>query len=450
MNIINKYRLLLKQNIHIKELYAGTIDAFVLRIIGYIIAYLFIFFIAKNWGANVTGIFILAILIVNGLVLISTLGLENSVLILVSKYYSKSNKEVIYEIFIKSFLFVICLSIVVSIAIYLFSGMISRIIFNKEVLIEPLKILSFCLLPLSLLKINSQFQRAVKKIKSYVFFNNVVVYLLALIMMIIFYLIDKRETIIYYSFTIACYLSLILSFYPVFSELRDIRRLKIQNRINTQLLFDISIPLSLSGIIMFTKSWLGVFVTGIFLSQELVGTYGITVKIISLFSIIIFSVQSILMPQISVFYKNKDKLLLNDILFNSSRITTVMGIPVILLSIILAKPILNFLGSSFNSGYIPFLILCIGQVFELIFLPANSILQMIGKQKLYLLILILSIAIQVILLISLTIVLGIIGTAIAASLSTIFQTLFLMIYLKKKINININYIPQFFSYLKNI
>ncbi len=442
--------MLLKQNIHIQELHAGTANAFILRIAGYIIAYLFMLFVAKAWGSGVTGIFVLAILIIDGLALISTLGLENSVLILISKYHSSGNEDLVNEIFIKSFLLTLIISVFFSFVLYLSAEIISTNIFNKPLLIVPLKILALCLPPLSLIKVISQFLRAVGKIKGYVFFNNVIVYLLALTAILIMHIVSESVFVIYFSFAASCYVSLILSFFIAQFELQSIVDFKIKKLISIRHLLDISIPLSLSGIITFMKSWLGVLVAGIFLSKEFVGTYGITVKMISIFSIIIFSVQSIMMPKISALYAGEDKLPLNDLLYNSSRITAMMGIPALILAVILAKPVLNLLGSSFNTGFIPFLILCIGQLFELIFLPANSILQMVGKQKKYLSVLILSITVQAALLFSLINPLGIIGAAIAASAATIFQTLILVHYLKKKMNINVNYIPRFISYLLQV
>ena len=73
------------------------------------------------------------------------------------------------------------------------------------------------------------------------------------------------------------------------------------------------------------------------------------------------------------------------------------------------------------------LILCCGQLFEIVSLPANSIMQMIGKHKIYLAFSVISVAIQLVLLFSLIQYLGIIVTAIAASVSTIAQILFLII-----------------------
>ena len=116
----------------------------------------------------------------------------------------------------------------------------------------------------------------------------------------------------------------------------------------------------------------------------------------------------------------------------------------------MVKPILNLLGNSFELGLVPFLILSVGQLFEIIFLPANSVLQMIGKHKLFLFVSSIGIIVQVIMLVILVKISGIIGVAISVSLTSIFQILFFVQYLKRKLDININYIPKFFSYLRPI
>ena len=450
MKILSKYILLIKQNVHLKELYAGVIDALTLRVIGFMLAYAFTFWVAKNWGAGTTGIFILSILLIEGIALVSSLGLENSVLVMVSQLSLIKNKNEVYGIFIKSIKAAVIFSFLLSLIVYFLSSFISPLFFNKEALILPLKILSFNLIPLSLIKINSQFLRAVKNIKAYVFFNNVAIYLFSLIFLIAINFKIKNETTIYISFTASCFISLISSSILVLFKFKKIGIVQYKNQIRFAELFDISIPLSITSIISYVKLWIGVFIAGMFLAKDLVGIYGITIKLLSVFSIIIFSVQSITMPKVGTLYKGNDRQNLNEILFNSSKITSILGIPTLLLTIIMVKPILNLLGNSFELGLVPFLILSVGQLFEIIFLPANSVLQMIGKHKLFLFVSSIGIIVQVIMLVILVKISGIIGVAISVSLTSIFQILFFVQYLKRKLDININYIPKFFSYLRPI
>ncbi len=443
-----KYKTFIKQNVHLEELYLGTANSFILRLVGYGFTYLFTFFIAKIWGAGVTGIFILAILIINGLTYISTLGLENSILVLTSKYYHEKKTDLLNEILIKSAIFTIFVAIIISLLLYFSSGLISSNIFHKISLTEPLKYLALCILPISLLKLIAQFFRGIQKIKGYVFFNNVISYMLSLIFIIVFYFYDKSELIIYIAFTFSCYLSLLFGIYYIIKSTSV--PLKIKNFINVkfQTLFDISIPLSLSNLINYLSLWSGVFIAGMFLSKSLVGVYGISVKMVSIFAVIIFSVKSISMPKIGTLYHLEDKQSLNEILFNTSRITTFAGIPAIILAIIISKPIFNFLGDTFSSSYIPFVILCIGQLFQIVFSPSDFILQMVGKHKVYFLILSFCTIIQIILSVGLILLYDVTGAAIAASVSSIIQTGLLVFYLRKKLNININYVRRFVSILK--
>ncbi len=443
--IIEFSKTRLNNNIHLKELYTGTLHALWLRIAGYVVGYLFIYIVAKIYGPGATGTFVLTMLLINVATIFSTLGNENTILVIFSKNNSKGGSEYLSNAYVKLLLLTVLISVLLSASVYFLSGIIAIKIFNKPALILPVKILAFAILPLSIIKLNAQLLRGLKKIKEYVFYNNIAAYLIGLIILAGSLIVGKNDSDIYFSLLIASYLTLALSSIPV---IKIIKKFIYSTGAETARLNDllkISFPLFGTNLLNYLKLWIGVFIAGIFLPKSVVGVYGISIKMITVFSIIIFSVGTISMPKIGNLYKNVYKDDLKKFVGYTARISSYIGIPLILLSIIFAGPIFSSLGGSFKTGFTIYIILCCGQIIETIFSPANFILQMIGRQKVYFLISAFATAVQLAACIGLISIWGINGAALAYSAGVTVHVLMLSVYIKKNLNINAYYFPGFFS-----
>ena len=432
-------------DIHSKELYNGTIQSLVLRIVGTLIGYLFLIIVAKYFGSGITGIFVLSILILNALTILATLGNENAILVITSKYFNSDDTKYVSNTYKKLLLITTAVSIFLSILIFYSSDLIAVKLFNKPALILPLRYLSFAVLPLSLIKINSQLLRALKKVKLFVYFNNVSVYLTALGILSIWLIFDKIDTTIYISILIASYLTLFVSLIPTVKEIKKLNRTASSIKFNIYNILNISLPLFGTNILTYLKIWISVFVVGIFLTKSMVGVYGVATRMIAVFSIIIFSVSAISMPKIGNMYEVMQKDTLKKFVPDSARMTSYLGVPLILISILFAKPILEVLGGKFNIGFVSYLILCSGQLIEVIFSPSNFTLQMVGRQKIYFYVLTFSTILQIILCVSLVPVWGINGAAFAYLVGVLVNTIILSSYIKIKLGLNAYYVPKIFS-----
>ena len=81
----------LSQDIHLEELLKGSAIAFTFKIIGIGLGYIFVFLIAKWYGADTMGLYALSFTLLNIFVTIGVFGLDN-VLIKFIADYNRNNK----------------------------------------------------------------------------------------------------------------------------------------------------------------------------------------------------------------------------------------------------------------------------------------------------------------------------------------------------------------------
>ena len=110
--------------------------------------------------------------------IIAVLGFDAASIRFVS---DNRNKDKIASVYLKILNLVIPLSIIIGIFLYFSSSFVSDF-FNEEVLSSTLKYISFSILPLSLVHINSESLRGMKEIKLYTTLRFILIPLISLLL----------------------------------------------------------------------------------------------------------------------------------------------------------------------------------------------------------------------------------------------------------------------------
>ena len=208
---------------------------------------------------------------------------------------------------------------------------------------------------------------------------------------------------------------------------RKIPRIKISRSeiVRTlKLLLHYGVPLGISGIIGNLGSPVYAFLMATYVSEAMIGNYKIATNFVILLSFVTNPITTVLFPAFSKVNPKTEKSLLKTIYASSVKYTNILLIPVTMLMIILATPIIGTLyGDKWSSAP---LLLALSVVFYLLALTGHrsmgSLLSATGDTKLLLemsvLSLILSIPVAFLLVPSLGIVGIVIGLPIAALPST--------------------------------
>ena len=191
-----------------------------------------------------------------------------------------------------------------------------------------------------------------------------------------------------------------------------------------------------SGSILLLMGNIDSFMIGLF-SENIsdVGVYNIAVRISTVTSIILFSVNSFIAPKISQLFSQNRLKDLNNIIKNGTRIIFIFTIPFICVFILMPKYILSFFGNEFIAGYKALILLSIGQFFNAFSGSVGYIMQLTNHEKSFQNIIFIALLINIVLNVILIPIYSIDGAAFSSMLSLIFWNSSCILYIKYNMNI---------------
>ena len=422
-------------NNHKVELYKGSFVVFIIRgfsiFFGYILSYL----IASYYGAKGVGIFSISHTLLSISTLLSVLGLDIASVRLISKDKSAENVRSLY---FKILQIVVPFSIFISIVLFFSSSLISDLLTDKQ-LIHSLKLVSFGVLPLSIIYIHSEGLRGLKEVKLYSFFKYAMIPFCS---SIILFFIDKGEFenfhIPIFTYLVSIIITCLTSFYiwiykNGFSKLNN-------SLISIKSLLNISIPILLTTSMFHIMNWTDTIILGFYNNSKDIGIYSICLKMAMSSSIVLFSINSIAAPKFSELYSSNKIIDFEKFVKLSSKMIFWLSLPLLLVIALKAEFLLNIFGLEFIEGKAALYVLLFGQLINVLCGPVGYILMMTNKQKILRNIIIVSALLNISLNILLIPVYGILGAAFATTASLILWNISSLIYVYKKygfITINI-------------
>lgn len=156
-----------------REIVKGAGTTFVLKIIGLVSSYGFNIYFARVYGAEVMGIFALAITVAGIFSLFAQMGTQTSLVRFVAQYAGQGNYNAVKKIHKMTLQWVLPLSIYFAVLFYFLSPFIANRIFYKPLLIVTFKITAFVLPFGVLMGVNTASLRGLQKIKDAFVFSTV-------------------------------------------------------------------------------------------------------------------------------------------------------------------------------------------------------------------------------------------------------------------------------------
>ncbi|NOQ91102.1 MAG: oligosaccharide flippase family protein [Flavobacteriaceae bacterium] len=383
--------------------------------------------ITRTFGSAVFGRYTIVLTFSQLIVLIFTFGFPSGVIRLLTD--QSHYNEIPKTNFIKKILWITFISsITISILIYFLSEPIAVNIFKDRSLITYLKVLSFFITPLMFHEVLLNIFRGKKEYRKY----NLFLFILPpLLFLIIFYMIYN-----YLYNEISVILSFGLSILIVFlTEIVFLKGIKNSIKLDypTSLLFKLSLPMMISGTVLFLLSWTDIFMLGAMVSSEEVGIYNVAFKISSIGLVIILVFNVVIGPKISELYNTNEIKKLRETIIKTTQLITLTTIPIFLILIIFRKDILSFFGSDFVSGETTLVILSFSVLINAISGNVDQILNMTNHHRLMKNITVFCLAENIILNFILIPGYGINGAATASLITNISLNIISIYYIKKKL-----------------
>ena len=413
--------------------------------------FLLTFVIAYFFGANGLGDYVLAIVVLKIFTLISKLGLDTASIKYIASYAAEQKDKSIALFRSRSIVLILVMSIISSLIMYFGSDYIALFITANPF---HIRITSFFILPMAIFIFHYQNMRGLKQIGGYSFFFWMSQALFSLIAILILTFFSSDPNIPLYSYLISLVTVSILSVFVFTYFFR--KHFKITNESDNnsesfKSILSVSLPLMLAQAVHFIMSWTDKLMLGILDSPDVVaglstnsaqiGVYHIAFKLSMFATIGLMAVKSIASPKFAELYKKNDIKALQKVTHQSTKLIFWTTIPLVVFFMFFSDFLMGLFGDEFKVGVFAFIVLSFGRVVVSFSGAAGNLLQMCGRQVIFMNVAIIGSIINIILNFSLIPIYGINGSAIATMVSIVVFNLLLVYFVKREFGFYTFYIP---------
>ena len=414
----------------------GTI-AFVFKILGVIMFFLFNMSVTYFVNTEAWGIFSLFYPVVNIVSIIAIFGCDTAMVRFMSEYFSTGQTAKAKGIYLQILKMVLLFAFSFSILLFFLSPLLAWYFKNNN-LQNIFYIGSFCVLPMTITALHSEALRGIKKIKEFSYVQQGTQFGLALLFFVCYAIFKiPVNSIPVIAFIISMWLIAAWSIY-LFRKHSGFKYTQVGTSDYGSLkLIEWVFPMFLSGFLQIVMSWTDILILGHYVTADKVGIYRTSLQIAGSTSMALFAINTIVAPKFSELYTKNDMQGLSMVVRNTSRLMFILSVPVMLLIFLFPRIILSIFGSDYtvDEAVYTLFILTISQLFNVGFGSVLILLNMTGKQKIVQNIVIVATIINISLCILLIPYWGIIGAAIANAINMLIWNTIAALYIKKHYNI---------------
>lgn len=419
-----------------KEIKAAAIGSLAIKFLSALFSFLNTIILARILSLEDFGIYVLAFTTISLLIVPASLGFSELITRYVSKYNVQKQHNYIKGLLIKSdqyaLLAIFVVIIIATISYFVwwnsYSGKIVSTFFYAFILI-PLLVLS---------NLKAAALRGLKYVAlgqlQETLIRNIFLCFLLLILVFSDYEITPEIAMIIH--VIAASIALLTGYIFL--------RNKYYNKVKTILPeFEIrewlkqGIPFSITQSVSVLKTKSITYILIFFGSLESVALFDVAMKGATLVAFTLGALNNAISPFISASFERNNLEVVQKIVNRSNRIVFLFALPVALIFIVGGRPLITILFSDkYIATYIPLVIVCIGQLINACAGAAGPVLNMTGHQSYLSRNQIQMLVLSIIISVPLVMMYDVTGAAVAFSVTIIIQNVLLVMFIKKRLNIN--------------
>ncbi len=412
----------------------NTSIVFIAKIVSYFLAIVFNIIIARKFGAEIYGNYILIYSILSIFSVIVTLGIKDGLMYFLPRLNAddnvKDNRNLTTTTLIVSFF----LGLLVILIIFLVSNQLSFTVFGSISYSKSFRILSFLIITDALTDLMRASLRGNDEIKQYAL-GDILLGLFRILIITIFIIIGLNENVLFLCYVSASVITLIYYLF-VFKQKKLFGKVN-KNSINLyKSMLLMFYPGMFTAILLLLQFKIDKIMIGTFLDDSSVGIYNIAITIANLSSFLFVVLNTIMSPLISKMYYENNLEKLSEIYKTTTKWTSSINLLFFALVIILNREFLQVFGTEFQVGAIALLLVTLGQVINSSTGSSSALINMTGRVKINFFLNLIAVIINVSLNIVLIPIYGINGAAFATMVSIIFLNLSSVIYIHSKMKLH--------------
>jgi O-antigen/teichoic acid export membrane protein len=371
--------------------------------------------VSRALGAEEAGYYFLGFAILTILSAASRLGFDRIATRYVSGFSASSNLSGVCGTYKFVVFWVTVTSLCISVLLYAFSAQLSHMVFQKPEMKEVLELFSLALAPITLTYLHGFFHQGLKNMIAMQLCFNFGLNLVFLVAVAIGFV--SHDHLALHAFLVlfvgssylACFVAVISWVRKEGLGLAEITKSKFR----IPKVWNIALPLWLSTLLTLVANWSAVLIVGYLASSSEVAIFTNATRTAMLIVLVLQAVNSIVGPKLGEAFGVDDMLAVREISVLGTRITILIGTPIVAFMVTFSELIMSMFGSGFREGATVLVILAIGQFVNVITGPVAWILVMGKGERMLLLSHVGSATVMVVLCFVLIPPFGLAGAAIA-------------------------------------
>ena len=433
------------------ELFKKGGVSFFLRIGGAAMGFLLTLIIARYFGASGLGDYVLAIIVLRVFAMISKLGVDTFSIRFIAAFAKQGKWKSIKYFRKKIVLLLIATTLVFSAIMYFNAVLLASFIGANP---EYIKLNSFLVLPMTFFILHYQSLRGLKKIAEFSFFYRMSETLFTIVSILVIMQFNKDASVPIYGYVTSICIVSILTFisYNYWFKVKSKEGMNEQelDLMPLKNILAISMPLMFAQSVQFIMAWTDKLMIGNMMTSQDVGIYHIAFKLSMFATIGLMAINSIAAPKFAELYAKQDFEGLKKVVNQSTKFIFWSTIPLVAIFFIFPEFLLGIFGDKFKIGVTAFIFLSCGRLISSFSGSVGNLLQMTGKQVMFMNILFAGACINVALnyllipsdnLFSEFGVSGINGAALASMISLSTWNLAMVYFVKREFGFYTFYIP---------
>lgn len=390
---------------------------------------------SRYLGAEKVGIYYLALTVTNIAIVVSMVGLNNSLVKYSAQSFANHDWKTLVEIHNGSIAIVAITSFIAMLLIIVLAPWLAGNIFHKQALCNPLRYVAITIIPINLVAIYVSIFKGLKKIISATVAESLYTSLFMILLLIAFREI-LSVSIVGMLLLAATGTNLIIAraVWHKTASSQGVNKKRIA--VNKKLL-QTSWPLYAVALMNMVMSMSDVVMLGLWKDSHVIGIYGVAVRITSVSSMFLVIVNTIVAPRFSILYDRGDHESLSNIARFSTLFMVVIAAFFLILFISIPDFILYLFGEEFVSGKNIVIILAVGQFVVLSTGPVAALLMMTGNEIFHRNTTIFSAALNIALNYMLIPVYGGVGAAFATAFSLSLKNILAVMHVRKRLRIRV-------------
>lgn len=390
-----------------------------IRVFGVVLLFGFTLFLTQKYTPKIVGQYDFVRTFLFAIGSICLLGFDQSILYFKGRLYPEYSLGHLKKVYLKMVLMLFFASLLLLVFIAVLDASVITQFFSDDATYLLLLKASAALFFYGLSILNVEVFRALEEIAVAELFRNIFKYLPIIVVAFLLvqwqlepYLVDAFLL----SFVFSGVLTTLLTFYFFTKKPATCST----DCFSSQEIITHSFPIAVSGMAIFLMMSFDILFLKKYFGDATVAYYAVAVKLMTLLSVIILTVNITVSAAIAASFSNKEIDKVQQIVQNSSRLIVAITLPAVFALLIFPEFILQFFGSNYVVAKEALFILVLGQGFCAFFGSAPVYLNMTGRQHIFQRIVLLALLLNFILNYFLIPSYGMIGGAIAFSVSALF------------------------------